>query len=75
MFRNLSVSVNFEVLFFAGVFWAATFFTVFGLIQPNESFSLKFTAEIRDDELHGSAERIDDSEQGVDFVFMKREEL
>ena len=60
---------------FTGTHYYGETFTVFGLIQPNESFSLKFTAEIRDDELHGSAKRTDDPEQGVDFVFMKREDL
>ncbi len=60
---------------FTGTHYYGELFSVFGLIEPEASFSLQFTAEIRDDELHGSAKRIDDPEQGVDFVFLKREEL
>ena len=60
---------------FTGTHYFGETFTVFGLIEPEESFSLKFTAEVRDNELHGDAVRIDDPEQGVDFVFLKREDL
>jgi hypothetical protein len=55
---------------FAGTHYFGETFTVFGLIQPEESFSLKFTAEVRDNELHGDAVRTDDPEQGVDFVLI-----
>jgi hypothetical protein len=60
---------------FTGTHYYGETFTVFGLIQPSASFSLEFTAEIRNNELHGDAKRIDDPEQGVDFVFVKREDL
>ena len=45
------------------------------IFNPEKSFSLPFTAEVRDNELHGDAVRIDNPEQGVAFVFLGREEI
>ena len=40
-----------------------------------KSFSLKLMAEVRDNEPHGDAVRVDDPEKGVDLVFLKREDI
>ena len=61
---------------FTGTHYYGETFTVFGLIAPRESFNMKFTAEIRDDnELHGEAHIVETPEKGVDFVFIKQGEL